>query len=212
MLIYLFLILNIFSLSLQGIPTGFFCDDYLRGVYVVENGVSRKIENGWDGHWDIPYRYDNLNIVPGDLIRFTCYNDGGDVTNGGGCFYLYSKCHCYNFDINKPRRSEGNIRSVNFGSIECSFNLYNLQEIDQRINYDYQHYVPLDVSKVSCINSNNVIFALNGVDKTLKLSNYITSSYSIKNVETSITSSNYGYFKLNNKALVANQRYNVQVP
>ena len=59
MVIILFLFFNIFSLYSQGIPTGFFCDDIIKGVYVVENGVERMIEGRRNGQLDIPYPYPN---------------------------------------------------------------------------------------------------------------------------------------------------------
>ena len=63
---FLFLVFKIFSISFQGIPTAFFCDDLLKGVYVVNGNNLKKIDNGWDVSWEDPYVYDNLDIAPGD--------------------------------------------------------------------------------------------------------------------------------------------------
>ena len=112
MVIILFLFFNIFSLSSQGIPTGIFCDDIIKGVYVVEkNGSQRMIKGTWNGRWDIPYPYPNLDVVPGDLIRFICYTGTGGAY-GSGCFLIYDECFCYDFDIDKPRKNSPLSRTV----------------------------------------------------------------------------------------------------
>ena len=213
MLIYLFLFFTIFSFSFQGIPTGIFCDDYLRGVYVLEGGKGgtlRKISSGWDGNAATPYVYTSLDVAPGDYVRFTCYNYIGGYSFGAACFYIYNKCYCYDFEVsNKPQSSRSESKSVTLNNVKCSMVLHTLQEYDKKLNYNYEHYIPLDATELKCQNNNNVLIYLNGVDYSLKLSNYISSAYSIKNVEISITQ-NYGYFKLNNIALVANQRFNVE--
>ena len=210
MVIILFLFFNIFLFSSQGIPTAFFCDDFLRGVFVVEGGVQRKIEDGWDGRWDIPYTYPNLSVVPGDLIRFNCYSGSLSVC-GSGCFFIYNECHCFDFNTDKPRRSTTSRRIANFTNKICNTEIHALQEYDVAATYVFEHYVPLNASELTCINNhiNNTLIALNGKDLNLSLSNYINSSYSIKNVESSITSSNYGYFKLNNTIIERDQIFNI---
>ena len=43
------------SFAFQIIPTAFYCDVYLREVYVVENGNKRKIHNGIKGDYTKPF-------------------------------------------------------------------------------------------------------------------------------------------------------------
>ena len=207
MVICLYLFLSIFFLPLKGIPVGIFCDDYIRGVFLVENGNLIPLAGNADGSWDVPYVY-NLNLVPGDLVMFRCYNAYGGNTHGAGCFHIYGGCRCYEFEINKARGGDRMLGMVTLNGEDCYINVFALQEINQLVTYEYRHYVPLDATQVYC-RSSSVLYYLNGVEYTLYLSNYITSSYSIKNVESSIMGDNYIYFKLNNNALVANQIFNV---
>ena len=209
MVIILFIFFNIFFFSSQGIPTGFFCDDYLTGVYLIERGIPRMREKGWNGSWVVPYPYQNLDVVPGDLIRITCYTRVGGAF-GSGCFFIYDECLCYDFNIDKPRGNTPISRTVILNNNECKMNVYILKEMDVEANNVFQQYVPLNASELTCINNNinNTIIALNGEDINLSLSNYISSNYSIKNVESSITQY-YNYFKLNNKVLILNQKFNV---
>ena len=197
MVFVIFIFFNIFSLSFQGISAGFFCDDYLRGVYVVDGSNLRLIKEGHDGSWDEPYVYQNLALVPGDLVRLHCYNKETE-TYGAGCFYVYNKCHCFEFDIGgKPRGSEQYSRTVKLDGHDCTFTVSHLVETGFLQIYEYQHYVPLDPTELTCINTNNInnpIIVLNGVNQNIKLTNYISSSYSKKNVKNNIIK----YYKSNN--------------
>ena len=210
MVIFLFLFFKMFFLSFQTIPTGFFCDDYLREVYVIENGISREIVKGWEGRWDIPYPFQNLSVDPGDLIRFTCYSGTGGAY-GSGCFLIYDECFCYDFDIDKPRKNSPLSRTVKLDDIDCMMDVYPLEETDVEAVYVYEHYVPLNASELRCLNNNSIddpLFVLNGNDLYIELSNYIFSNYSIKNVESSITTY-YSYFKLYNRTLDKNDTFNI---
>lgn len=176
MVFFLFLFFNIFSLSFQVIPTWISCDDRIKGVYLVEGGTAKPLAGVWDGKADIPYVYDKLNVVEGDLIRFTCHNYVGGYTFGSGCFYVYGNCYCYDFDSNnRERGSHHKTFSVQLGGKTCSKEIYALKEYDQKINYDYEHYIPLDATKIGCQNDNEVLFYLNGVSYSLTLKRYITS-------------------------------------
>ena len=212
---FLFLVFKIFSISFQGIPTAFFCDDLLKGVYVVNGNNLKKIDNGWDGSWEDPYVYDNLDIAPGDLVRMYCKNELTD-TFGAGCFFVYNKCYCGHFYIGDviPEKNDDEhySRTAKLNGKDCSMTVYHLKETGYLKIYEYQHYVPLDVNDLSCVNNNgnnNPIIALNGVNKNIQLSNYIKSAtYTKITVESSITSSNYAYFKLNSNTLTSNQKFN----
>ena len=85
MVISLFIFFNIFCYSFQGIPTGIFCSNILKGVYVYEGSNLRKLDDGWEDPSKEVYPYQNLDVAPGDVIRFTCYNNYGG-TFGSGCF------------------------------------------------------------------------------------------------------------------------------
>lgn len=73
---------------------------------------------------------------------------------------------------------------------------------------DFEHYIPLDATKLTWKNNNNVLIYQNGVSYSQKLSDNVTSVYDVKSVEIIITE-NYNYFKLNNVAFLANQKFNV---
>ena len=210
-IIFLFLIFNIFSFSFQTIQAVFFCDAQLKEIYVIEGNTQRSIEVGYGGNFETPHVFDNLNATPGDLIRFSCMNIEG-FTFGAGCFVLNNICHCYNFDTNIPRINNGIIRSYNFGD-DISFNLNVLysqvQDTIGNYNYYYEHYIPLDVNKISCQNNNNnPLILLNGLEHNIKLSDYVTANFDTKNVECRIIE-NYEYFSLNNMQLEPNEKFNI---
>ena len=127
MVICLYLFLSIFFLPLKGIPVGIFCDDYIRGVFLVENGNLIPLAGNVDGSWDVPYVY-NLNLVPGDLVMFRCYNAYGGNTHGAGCFHIYGGCRCYEFEINKARGGDRMLGMVTLNGEDCYINVFALQE------------------------------------------------------------------------------------
>ena len=100
MVLFLFLFFNIFFISFQVIPTGFSCDDYIKGVYVVEGGTTKPLAGEWILNSETPYVYNNLNVVEGDLVRFKCHNTIGGYTFGAGCFLVYGNCYCDEFNSN----------------------------------------------------------------------------------------------------------------
>ena len=77
MVIFLFLVFNIFSLSFQDIEAVFFCDDVIKAVYVVDGTNQIPISGERELNEEFIYNYTHLDAVPGDLIKFTCYNEGG---------------------------------------------------------------------------------------------------------------------------------------
>ena len=109
MVIFLFLMFQIFPVSFQTIPAILFCDDIVTEVFVVEGTQEIKIaDRGIEGtgHNNHLFTYDSLNAVSGDLIKFTCSNSGGGYSLGGGCFVLDNKCYCDEFENDKPHLSE----------------------------------------------------------------------------------------------------------
>ena len=193
MVIFLFLVFNIFYLFLQDIEAVFFCDDIIKAVYVVDGTNQIPISGERELNEKFIYNYTHLDAVPGDLIKFTCLN-GKVPTFGAGCFVLDNQCYCDNFEIDKDHNNNKNFeRSFNFGHITCTMS--GIIKLQEEINgyYDYQHYIPLDATKISCQNNDNISIFLNGLNYNLKLSSYITADFDIKNVECSI-SENYNYF------------------
>ena len=148
--VYIILILNLLLFSYQSIQAGFFCDNYLREVYLIdENSHTQKvIANGWEGFFTNPYIFENLQADPGDLIKFKCYNVDG-WTNGAGCFIVNEICRCYNFDndikeyTDKIGPLSGTITFNN--NRQCNIDAYRLKEFDVAKDYYYQHRIPLDV-------------------------------------------------------------------
>ena len=208
MVIFLFLIFNIFSISFQDIEAVFFCDDVIKAVYVVDGTNEIQISGEGKANGRFTFNYTHLDAVPGDLIKFTCYSYGG-ASRGAGCFVLNDQCYCDNFEINKNHKYNPIIsRSFNFGHITCSMSNILLLEEELEGNQDYQHYIPLDASKISCINNNNVLSIPYNENKKLKLSDYITADFDTKNVEVEITE-NYEYFKLNDAQLGANDKFKI---
>ena len=86
-------------LSFQKIKAVFFCDDFLREIYKVDQStqVITKIGNGNGGDWQTPHYFPELEADQGDTIRINCYNINGE-TFGGGCFLINDDCKCYSFD------------------------------------------------------------------------------------------------------------------
>ena len=74
-------------------------------------------------------------------------------------------------------------------------------------NFTYEQRIPLDVSNISCKNTDNVLFAQHGENVTLNLTNYIIADFELKNLEV-IIKENYKYFYLNDSIqLIPNQRH-----
>ena len=116
-IIFLFLLFNIFSFSSQTIEAAFFCGGVLWEIYVVEGTRESVIAKSSDlpsGGYLAPYYFHKLNAVPGDLIKFQCYNFNpspglfGELTRsfGAGCFLLNDNCYCYDFDSDLPKDND----------------------------------------------------------------------------------------------------------
>lgn len=90
--------MNFFYLTVQIVQTALFCDNFLREVYLINEGNSQKlIATGYEGMWSEPYYFYDLNVDPGALIKFKCYTYNG-WSFGAGCFLINNKCRCYMFD------------------------------------------------------------------------------------------------------------------
>ena len=202
--------LDLLTFSFQIVPTRIFCDNFLREIYLIDEKTHsqktiaiEKIERMWDDH----YSYDNLNVDPGALIKFKCYNVDGP-TLGAGCFLINNKCRCYTFNIDGQKVNYGNPMTykVKFkNDIKCEYKTYWLYTFDPG-DYYYYHYVPLDVDGNTCtkrtitVPTNSLYF--------LKFSDFIDSSFNLTNLKISVIE-NYRYFTLNNKQLSSDVRFNI---
>ena len=153
-IIFLFLIFNIFSSSFQTIKAAFFCDDTLEEIYVVEGTTEIKIvdESNMqrDGGIESPYYFNELNAVPGDLIKFDCFNSVA-TTYGVGCFLLKDNCTCYDFNPNLPKDNDVVTHlETSLDGKPCKIDVNSLLDKIENKHYYYQHYIPLDASKISC--------------------------------------------------------------
>ena len=193
---YIILIfLNVLTFSFQIVPTRIFCDNFLREIYLIDENTHsqktiaiEKIERMWDDH----YSYDNLNVDPGALIKFKCYNVDGP-TLGAGCFLINNKCRCYTFNIDGQKINYGNPMTykVQFkNNIKCEYTTYWLYTFDPG-DYYYYHYVPSDVDGITC-KKRTVTVPINV----------------LTNLKISVTE-NYRYFTLNNKQLSSDVRFNI---
>ena len=210
MVIFLFLFINIFSISYQTVQAAFFCDDDIQDIYVVKGNEKKKIADKIPGNCYTTYYYKDLAAIPGDLIYFGCDNAGKGITFGAGCFYIYDTCHCYmfeNVDGIQYDYSSSQTRIADFGSKICMFNgLHALEEKEVQKMYYYQNYVPLDASRIQC-KSYSISLPKNEIS-TVKISNFITADFDTKNVEVTIIE-NYDYFTLNSNKLQKDTKFDV---
>ena len=65
MVLFLFLFFNIFFLSFQVIPMGFSCDDYIKGVYVVEGSTAKQLAGEWTLNADTLMNY----LIPVQILQ-----------------------------------------------------------------------------------------------------------------------------------------------
>ena len=210
--IIILIFINFFSVTLQAVQAGLFCDNFLREIYLIdeESKTEKVIAKGWDGMWSTPYIFKELNADPGALIRFKCYNYDG-WTFGGGCFLINDKCYCYNFDseikgyTNKIDPYKGEINFNN--NKKCSMNVKYLTEFNIKKDYYYKHYIPLDANLIECMD-NKYISVPKNVEYKLTLSDYIKSSFKLTNLKITINE-NSKYFTLNKEKLTSNKKFKI---
>lgn len=210
MVIFLFLLINIFSFSHQIVQAAFFCCDNIQDIYVVNETSKTLIADKKSGSYETPYYYKDLTATPGDLIYFGCENAGGSTTYAAGCFYIFDDCHCYMFnEVNGIKYSTSTLsRTADFGNNHiCVFDTIQRLSEEKRITYYYQNYVPLDAKQVQC--RSNTISAPKDVISNVKISNFITASFDTKNVEVAITENN-DYFTLNGNILKKETKFKVK--
>ena len=205
-IIFFLLFLKLFSFSSQVVQAVFFCDDWLKDVYIVEGHNLTKIAYGGPNGNINSF---NLSAAPGDLIRIICYNSDGGWSYGAGCFVINDQCRCDNFNIDMGKKANLVTRSHDFGNKICSMtNIQFITEENQRKNYEYEKQIPLDVNGITCKNSDNVLFVAYREKHVLNLKDYITANFELKNLEVTIIE-NYNYFSINDLPLGANEKFKI---
>lgn len=204
------LTLNLLCFSHQTMEAYFFCDNYLKEIYSIDEDTQTQklIANGWDGDWQDPYHFENLDAAPGEFIKFRCHNTDA-VSYGAGCFLINNICRCYQFDNEITKFTDtAYLRTVTFkNNKKCSISIYHLGEISVGKDYYYTHYIPLDVNGITCKN-NYVISVPNNVEVPLKLSDYIDANFDVKNLKINVIQS-YDYFTLNNNKLTESIKFKI---
>jgi len=199
------------SLSFQTIKSGLFCDDQIKEIYVYDERLGfykylQSVKNPVNC-WNVDYV--DLDVDPGALIKFKCYN-AETLTLGGGCFLINNRCLCYNFENTEGYGYDynqlGNSFSVNFNNgIRCSHYTRYLKT-QRKGDYYYYHYVPLDVDEIKC-NPKTILAPINST-RSLKFSDFIESPFKVTNLNISIAK-NYQIFTLNNQQLLSNTKFNI---
>ena len=198
------------KISIQIVQARFFCDNYLREIYLVNETTQSqtiiKTETIEKEDIYLPYSYDDLAADPGALIKFKCYNSGGP-SFGAGCFLINNKCRCYMFNIDGKEINYGDsfTYNVKFNNIECSDRVYWIYTNDLG-DYYYYHYIPLDVDEIIC--TNKVITVPKNTNYIIKFSDFIETSFNVTNLKISVIE-NYKYFTLNNNSLSKDKKFNV---
>ncbi len=204
------ILLNYFSLSFQIIQSAFFCDDRIQNVYVYNKSTGTykfllKVEDPKDC---FNPDYIDLDVDPGDIIKFECFN-GAYGTLGGGCFLINNQCRCYDFEIKghsidfsqKPREFKAKFNN----NITCNHKV-NFVHGETYTSYDFYHTVPLDAFEINCKPKN--ISAPINIKNSLKFSEFIDYPYNLTNLNITIMK-NLEYFTLNSQPIYGNNRFNI---
>ena len=199
-----------FLFYLQAIQVVFFCDDNLYEIYVIESTGTRQIAHGnnAEGVGSFAYRFLNLNADPGDYIKFRCYNSGAGLTYGGGCFLMNGECICYMFKNSNNLPYSGSISypAALFPTQTCSMPLQSLQQTDVVTDYYYEGNIPLQASRINCQNKELTVPC--GQNQKLKILDYVSADFTLKNLLVSITD-NYEFFTKDGQILDKNNKFNV---
>ena len=152
------ILLNYLSLSFQIIQSALFCDDRIDNIYVKNESTGKYIkllkvkypEDCWNPD------YVDLDVDPGAVIKFECYNMLNAIL-GGGCFLINNQCRCYEFSIygysfdksdeNRPFQAKFN------NNITCNHKVRSFLGNDYT-TYEFYHTVPLDALEIKCIPKN----------------------------------------------------------
>ena len=75
---------------------------------------------------------------------------------------------------------------------KCNINIKYLKEFNNKKDYYYKHYIPLDANLIECMN-NKYISVPKNMEYELTLSDYIKASFKLTNLKTTINE-NSKYF------------------
>ena len=205
---FILILLNALTLSVQYVHAGFFCDDYLTKLTLINGAtdfIIGTISNIEKKEWKDYYSYE-LNADPGDLVKINCYNKEGPAF-GGGCFLINNYCRCYNFNIDGKNLNKNNAfhsgRLIFNNNRKCDYKAIWLQQ-EEIGDHEYYYYIPLDVDAIRCIHK--TITASTDIEHTLKFSDFIDPSFNIKNLKISIEENNQ-FFTLNNEPLSPDDKF-----
>ena len=202
-----FLFLNFFSFSFQAVDVVFFVNYQINEIYLVANGVRKWIAGAVPSTSSYVFPVYNLNADPGDLIELKTDNDNGGVVHGAGCFLMDNKCICSLFKNDDfDYTISGSTFHYDFPSITCGMTVKCLSQRGVKTNYYYKENVPLLASTIKCKGGSFIY--LYGEKYTLKLLDYISANFVLKNLKVSITE-NYEYFTLNNNKLNADNEFHI---
>ena len=204
------ILLYCLRLSFQKIQSGLFCDDRILRIYRYDESLGRYIllkyvDNPADCN---NVDYIDLDVSPGDRIKFECRNDAKEAL-GGGCFLINNQCKCYDFHIDgNDFYYIGETRNflLYFPYKKCSYKAKLLkQNVVPYIN-DFYHDVPLDATEIKC-NPKDISAPIN-IKSLFKFSEFIESPFYVKNLKITVDT-NYQIFSLNNETLSPYTKFNI---
>ena len=204
------ILLNYLSLSFQIIQSALFCDDQIGNIYVYNESIRAytfllAVEDPKDC-WNPDYV--DLDVDPGAVIKFECYNAHTSIL-GGGCFLINNQCRCYDFNIvgsNFDYTEETRLFQAKFNNnITCNHKVKCFLGKDYT-TYEYYHTVPLDAFEIKCIPKN--ISAPINIKNSLKFSEFIEYPYNLTYLKISIIK-NSNYFTLNSQSIYQYQQFKI---
>jgi len=193
------ILLYCLSLSFQTIQSGLVCDDTMKDIYVYDAklGNYRLLKHIYNPADCYGVDYVDLDVDPGDFIKFTCYNKNGP-TLGGGCFLINNICRCYDFNVNGRginKEKDPWHFEVEFGNSRICNYYAKYRQPEDEATLVYYYNVPLDVDGITCLKK--TITAPINAKRSLNFSEFIYSSFKVTNLNIGIMT-NYNYFTFNN--------------
>ena len=191
----IFILLNCLSLSFQYIKSALFCDDRILKVYVYDESIYdyRLLQTLRSPEDCYTPDYIDLDVDPGDIIKYECRNDA-EGSLGGGCFLINSKCRCYDFNVvGRSGSFSGDTRGfdISFSNgVKCYYYAHFLRDQSETI-YEYKYTVPLDVDEITC--KSKAIIAPININNSLYFSDFVSSPFKLTNLNISVNV-NYKYF------------------
>ena len=203
------ILLNYLSLSFQIIQSALFCDDQIGRIYKYNESIGDyefllRVKDPKDC-WEPDYI--DLDVDPGAVIKFECFNAASFIL-GGGCFLINNECKCYNFSIvgnNFDKSEETRPYQAKLNNTICNYKAKCFLGKDST-TYEFYYTVPLDPNEIKCIPKN--ISAPINIKNSLKFSEFIEYPYNLTNLKISIIK-NPNYFTLKNQSIYLYQQFNI---